>query len=310
VIIKYSYKKFAKIFYGRLLFIASMYKQINIKSMKKALLVFSLAVSISACSHKAFEESSPQDKTMGASAPVGGAELKKDSNSDILSINSPKLIKQAEIRMEVLDLKLQTESIKQVANAYKGYISSMNFTNNYATSENTLIIKIPSDNFDKVIDEISKQAKYIESKNIAIQDVSEEYVDVEARIKTKLEVEQRYLDILRTKSKTVKDVLDAEEQLRIIREEIEAKQARLNLLKNQVAYSTLHLTLYQRIEVSNAPEANEASFLYKLKNAFQGGWDVIVWLFLAILYIWPIWIILFISVYFFRKRRAFKKKTS
>jgi hypothetical protein len=278
--------------------------------MKKALLIFGLALSISACSNKAFEDSVPQGKTVSTNANAEAAALKEESKSDILSIDNPKLIKQAEIRMEVEDLKLQTETIKQIANTYKGYISSMNFTNNYATSENTLIIKIPSESFDKVIDEMSKHAKYIESKNIAIQDVSEEYVDVEARIKTKLEVEQRYLDILRTKSKTVKDVLDAEEQLRIIREEIEAKQARLIVLKNQVAYSTLNLTLYQRIEVSNAPEANEASFLYKLKNAFQGGWDVIVWLFLAILYVWPIWIILFISIYFFRKRRAFKKKTS
>jgi hypothetical protein len=278
--------------------------------MKKILLIFGLALSISSCSNKAFEDSVPQGKTVSTNANAEAAALKEESKSDILSIDNPKLIKQAEIRMEVEDLKLQTETIKQIANTYKGYISSMNFTNNYATSENTLIIKIPSENFDKVIDEMSKHAKYIESKTIAIQDVSEEYVDVEARIKTKLEVEQRYLDILRTKSKTVKDVLDAEEQLRIIREEIEAKQARLNVLKNQVAYSTLNLTLYQRIEVSNAPEANEASFLYKLKNAFQGGWDVIVWLFLAILYVWPIWIILFISIYFFRKRRAFKKKTS
>jgi hypothetical protein len=278
--------------------------------MKKVLLIFSLALFISACGHNAMEDSSPLGKAISKNANSEAAVSKEESKSDILSIDNPKLIKQAEIRMEVEDLKIQTETIKQIANTYKGYISSMNFTNNYATSENTLIIKIPSESFDKVIDEMSKHAKYIESKNIAIQDVSEEYVDVEARIKTKLEVEQRYLDILRTKSKTVKDVLDAEEQLRIIREEIEAKQARLNVLKNQVAYSTLNLTLYQRIEVSNAPEANEASFLYKLKNAFQGGWDVIVWLFLAILYVWPIWIILFISIYFFRKRRAFKKKTS
>jgi Domain of unknown function (DUF4349) len=278
--------------------------------MKKALLIFCLALSFASCSNKAFEDSAPQGKSISANANAEAAALKEESKSDILSIDNPKLIKQAEIRMEVADLKLQTETIKQIANTYKGYISSMNFTNNYASSENTLIIKIPSESFDKVIDEMGKQAKYIESKNIAIQDVSEEYVDVEARIKTKLEVEQRYLDILRTKSKTVKDVLDAEEQLRIIREEIEAKQARLNMLKNQVAYSTLNLTLYQRIEVSNAPEANEASFLYKLKNAFQGGWDVIVWLFLAILYIWPIWIILFVSIYFFRKRRALKKKSS
>jgi Domain of unknown function (DUF4349) len=278
--------------------------------MKKILLILGLALSISSCSNKALEDSMPQSKAVGANSEMAEAAKKTDDKSDILSIDNPKLIKQAEIRMEVADLKLQTEIIKQIASNYKGYISSMNFTNNYATSENTLIIKIPSESFDKVIDEMSKHAKYIESKNIAIQDVSEEYVDVEARIKTKLEVEQRYLDILRTKSKTVKEVLDAEEQLRIIREEIEAKQARLNVLKNQVAYSTLNLTLYQRIEVSNAPEANEASFLNKLKNAFQGGWDVIVWLFLAVLYVWPIWIILFISIYFFRKRRAFKKKTS
>jgi Domain of unknown function (DUF4349) len=280
--------------------------------MKKTFLIFSLALAISACSHKAYEDSVAQGKISSTNNNANASEavLKEEDKSDILSIDNPKLIKQAEIRMEVEDLKLQTKSIKQIASAYKGYISSMNFTNNYASAENTLIIKIPSESFDKVIDEMSTYGKYIESKNISIQDVSEEYVDVESRIKTKLEVEQRYLDILRTKSKTVKDVLDAEEQLRIIREEIEAKQARLNVLKNQVAYSTLNLTLYQRIEVSNAPEANEASFLNKLKNALKGGWEFIEWAFLALLYVWPLWIILFVSIYFLKKRRVFKKKTN
>jgi hypothetical protein len=232
------------------------------------------------------------------------------TNNDILSIDNPKLIKQAEMRMEVESLKEKTDAIKLIISNYKGYISSMNFSNTYSTSENSLIIKIPSNQFDLTIDAISKQAKYLESKTIRIDDVSEEYIDVEARIKTKLEVEQRYLDILRNKAKTVKDVLEAEEQLRLIREEIEAKQARLNVLKNQVAYSTLTLSVYEKIDVKNAPEPNELSFFKKTGNALKGGWEFIEVLFLGALYIWPIWILLFIGIYFYRKRSRARKKIS
>ena len=73
----------------------------------------------------------------------------------------------------------------------------------------------------------------MQRKNVSVQDVTEEYLDIEARLKTKKEVEARYIEILKSKTKTVEDVLKAEEQIRIIREEIEAREGRLNYLKNQ-----------------------------------------------------------------------------
>ncbi len=278
--------------------------------MKKILLIPSLFILISCGPSAAEKNEAPSVATTSKEASLAQleADASKTASNDILSIDNPKLIKQAEMRMEVENLKEKTDAIKAIISSYKGYISSMNFNNTYSTSENSLIIKIPSDQFDLAIDGISKQAAYLESKTIRIDDVSEEYVDVEARIKTKLEVEQRYLDILRNKAKTVKDVLEAEEQLRLIREEIEAKQARLNVLKNQVAFSTLTLSVYEKIDVRNAPEPNELSFFKKIANALKGGWEFIEILFLGVLYIWPLWIILFIGIYFFRKRRMAKKK--
>src|SRR5690606_18336536 len=77
------------------------------------------------------------------------------------------------------------------------------------------------------------------------QDVTEEYYDLETRLKTKKEVEARYIEILKSKAKTVEEILIAEDKIRYLREEIEAVEGRLRLLKNKVGLSTIQIEIYQ-----------------------------------------------------------------
>ncbi|MBQ0740603.1 DUF4349 domain-containing protein, partial [Aquimarina celericrescens] len=89
-------------------------------------------------------------------------------------------------------------------------------------------------NFDIVLDSICKTAEFVDFKNISTIDVTEEYVDITSRLKTKVEVKQRYETILRTKAKTVEDILMAEEKLSKLQEEIESAQGRLKYLGSKV----------------------------------------------------------------------------
>ena len=130
--------------------------------------------------------------------------------------------------------------------------------------------------------------------------MTEEYVDITTRLKTKKEVRDRYVDILRSKAKTVKEVLMAEEQIRHVQEEIEAKEGRLRYLRDRVNMSTINLEIYQEIEYQPEPNVYVKSFWAKLKDGFSYGWNLLQGIVLSIVSIWPL-VILFGLFWWCRK---------
>jgi hypothetical protein len=167
-------------------------------------------------------------------------------------------------------------------------------------------LKVPQQSFDVLMDSIRHVVEFVEFETITTQDVTEEYLDIEARLKTKLEVKARYEAVLRKQAKTVEDILKTEEKLRIIQEEIESAQGRLKYLTNKVAYSTIQIDLYQEVEYKEEPVSYKKTFWDKTMESLSFGWDMIQGLVLAILHIWPL-TILGILLFVWFKRRRLKK---
>ena len=149
-----------------------------------------------------------------------------------------------------------------------------------------ITVRIPTENFQKFIDGISEGVEYFDRKDISRQDVSEEFVDLEARQKAKRVLEDRYLELLK-KANKVEEMLQIERELSNIREEIEAKQGRLQYLQNQVSMSTVHIEFYK----TTAETGITQSYGQKMKNALQGGWNGISVFFLGVLYLWPLFLV-------------------
>ena len=129
----------------------------------------------------------------------------------------------------------------------------------------------------------------------------EEFVDLQARLKAKRTLEDRYLELLK-KANNVKEMLEIERELSNIREEIEAKQGRLQYLENKVSMSTVNIEFYK----TTAETGITQSYGQKMKNALQGGWNGISVFFLGILYLWPLFLVAIIVVIILRiflKRR-------
>ncbi|MDO5978077.1 DUF4349 domain-containing protein [Flavivirga spongiicola] len=217
-----------------------------------------------------------------------------------------KIIKSAKARYKVANVKMTTHKIRQLAGKYEAYISDLRFENNLHSIENRFTIKVPKQYFDVLMDSIKNIVEFVEYENVTTKDVSEEYVDLETRLKTKLEVKQRYETILRKKAKTVEDILATEEKLRIIQEEIESAQGRLKFLTNKVAYSTIQIDLYETVAYKEAPESYSKTFLSKTKEGFSFGWNIIKSIVLGIIYLWPI-AVLSIFIFFFVRKRLRKK---
>jgi hypothetical protein len=214
----------------------------------------------------------------------------------------PKLIRTAE------DLEKSSEIIDQLVKQHGSYVSTANMSSTNTEANNTISVRVPNNEFDGLLKDVCKQSIYMQRKNVSVQDVTEEYVDIEARLKTKKEVEARYIEILKSKTKTVEDVLKAEEQIRIIREEIEAREGRLNYLKNQVNYSTITVQVYQQIEYRENPQELTDSFGNKATSGFGEGWNVIKNLVIGLITIWPLLIVGLIIYFVVRKQLRNNKK--
>jgi len=217
-----------------------------------------------------------------------------------------KIIKSATVKYKVKNVKTATNKITKIVEELNGYISDLRYQDNLYQKENRFTIKIPKDNFNAIMDSIVKFAEFVEFENITTKDVTEEYIDLQTRLNTKLEVKKRYESILRKRAKTVEDILATEEKLRIIQEEIEASQGRLNYLTNKVSLSTVEVELYETVTYKEEPVSYSKTFISKMKNGFSFGWELIENLFIGIIYIWPL-ILMGILVFLFFKRRRKKK---
>lgn len=213
-----------------------------------------------------------------------------------------KIIKSASARYKVKDVKEATQKIKIIAQQYGAYISDLRFQNDLYKKENRFTIKVPQLYFDKIMDSVYTVVDFIEYENITTKDVTEEYIDLETRLKTKLEVKQRYEDILRKNAKTVEDILKAEDRLRIIQEEIEAAQGRLKYLTNKVSFSTIQIDLYENVDYQEEPESYTKTFWDKSKEGFSNGWSIIEVFVVFVITIWPIIIIGIITFILVKKR--------
>lgn len=243
--------------------------------------------------------------SVSASVSYSATAQKKEPEPQI----SKKIIKTANLRIQVEDLKSSADKITGLIDQHKAYASRLNETKHSYNKEVDMTIRVPIANFDSLVSQILQLAQYVHRKEIRANDVTEEFVDVMSRLKTKKEVEKRYLDILK-QAKTIEEILQVEAQLASIREEIEAKEGRLKFLSDQVNFSTISLEVYQEVEYEAAPVL-EAGFFDKTGKAIVSGWKGLLGFIIGIFYVWPLLVIgtgVFFIVRRYFKRRKLKDK--
>ncbi|MDG1529126.1 MAG: DUF4349 domain-containing protein [Polaribacter sp.] len=268
--------------------------------MKKIILFLSIILLIVSCGNSN-EKMNFGDAKMVESMQFDAATSRKSKTTNQQlkkpQVNSQrKLIKTGNITFETKDIDVTRRIIIDLVNQNNGYVASDNQYKSDDRVSVTISIRIPADKFDSILDEIAKGVEKFDSKNIRISDVTEQFLDIEARLKTKKTLELKYLEILK-RARTVREILDVERELGKLRSDIESTEGRLKYLQNQVSFSTLNITFYKQNSTS------EASFIGKVSKAFKTGFENIKDFFLYMINIWPFIIILFLVFFYLRKRR-------
>lgn len=217
-------------------------------------------------------------------------------------VQEQKIIKTARLAFETKDVETNHKRILQLASQYNGLIQSDASHKDYNRNYKNLVVRIPTENFQQFLNGISEGVAYFDQRNISQQDVSEEFIDLEARLRAKRELESRYLELLK-KANNVKEMLEIEQELSNIREEIESKQGRLQFLQNQVSMSTVYIEFYKITAETGVTQ----SYGQKMKNALQGGWNGISVIFIGILYLWPLFVVTLILIFVIRILLARRK---
>lgn len=221
----------------------------------------------------------------------------KEQNLPPAEIVERKLIRNGTLEFQTEEVKKTKEEIQMICKELDAYISSESENNYGERLQYNQVIRVPSNKFDELILRIEPLAKKIENKNISTEDVTEEFIDVEARLKTKKELEARYREIL-AQAKTVEDIISIESQIANVRAEIESMEGRLKYLKNQVSFSTLNVTYYETL-------GTDFGFASKFVDSFKSGWDNLLSFIVLLITLWPFVIAVSLAgIWWWRKRKG------
>jgi hypothetical protein len=135
----------------------------------------------------------------------------------------------------------------------------------------TYTIKVPAARFDAFVEEVKAIGSYT-NEAMNIEDVTFQYVDLDARLANQKKVEERLLGHLQSSAKELKDIVEVERELARVREQIETLTAQFKVLKDRVAFSTLTLTI--SVQPDFVPPV-ERSFFQQLGDKFIDSLDAL-----------------------------------
>jgi hypothetical protein len=220
-----------------------------------------------------------------------------------------KIIKTASVNIEVEDYNKYYASIREKVKGMGGYIAQEEQSQSDYKIENSMLIKVPVDQFDNAVAVLSGNVKKINERKISSEDVTAEVVDTKSRIEAKKQVRQRYMDLL-GQARNMEEILNVQSEINGIQEEIESATGRIEYLGHSSSFSTISLTYYQVLNVLAKEEQKQQdpSFGEKVKNALGTGWEIVSSLFIGILTLWPLILASFFAWLLYKRLRVQKPK--
>lgn len=156
-----------------------------------------------------------------------------------------KLIRTAQLTVEVSRYERAAEEVGRVAESFGGYLAEAQATRGQQDRQaGTLTIRVPADRFASVLAALKGLGK-VKAENVSTQDVTKAYADLETRLKVKRETADRLRELLGARTAKLSEVLEAERELARVTEEIEQMEGERRFYDAQVALSTITLSLHE-----------------------------------------------------------------
>lgn len=185
-----------------------------------------------------------------------------------------KIIRNANLTLEVASPSEVQPKIVSIAESHQGFVVTSEATQRAADDKTkpeitvNLIVRVPASQFNQVMEGIRAVGTRRLQEKVTGQDVTEEFMDLDARIKNQKALELQFIEIMKRAGK-VDDALSVQRELADVRTEIEKLEGRRRFLENQASLSTINVTLQPPTQIVNA-----TGFWYSVRTAFSDGVDV------------------------------------
>ncbi|ESU32831.1 hypothetical protein G3A_09300 [Bacillus sp. 17376] len=186
------------------------------------------------------------------------------------------VIYNAEMDIRVDNFEKARNALEQKAKAYNGYIVQSN-SNRFDGEQQsgTMTFRIPQEHFNAFLNDAEGLSIQVNNRHVSGQDVTEEYVDLESRMKSKKAVEARLLDFMKQAQKT-EDLLKISSDLADVQEQIEQIAGRKKFLENQTALSTVTITLQENEVPVSKIDNDSLNTWQKIKKQFADNINILL----------------------------------
>ena len=233
---------------------------------------------------------------------VGGAGSEQ-ALADVVHADAPKVIRKADLAMQVANCSETQKKIEALAAAEAGFLESSTLQENSAE----IHLRVPSTRFDAVRDKLRGMAIRVTQDSVSAADVSKQYIDREARLRNLRAQEQQFLAIMK-QAHTVADVLAVTKELSQVRGEIERADAEFRNLQGQIDMSQISVRLTSEASgtVHWAPGSSVRSAFNDLLQSLASFGDFLIWLIvnLPVLALWIVTAFLLAAASWYVLRRA------
>lgn len=186
-----------------------------------------------------------------------------------------KIIRNASLTMEVKSTSDMQHKVTSIAESHGGFVVTSEAKQREdadpekRTLDIKLVVRVPSERFGSALDQIRGLANTLREENVTGQDVTEEFIDLEARIRTQKALELQFLEIMK-QARKVEDALEVQRQIADVRTDIEKLEGRKRFLENRASLSTIVVSLEGPRQII----VNTTSFGRSVRESLAEGVDL------------------------------------
>lgn len=242
------------------------------------------------CSGVPLESSPSADEMLPAPTADSVALTETEAEQDLspapeASQRRPQLIKNASLQLLLTDVDEAISAISDILRESQGDLIQLSDQANQSNEPRQVWIelRVPQGNLETVLEQLQALGT-VEQQSITAEDVSTQLVDLQARVRNLRNSEEALLEIM-DRSGSVADVLEVARELSNVRETIERTDAQLTNLQNQVAYSTITLTLVSNVQLTPPTSpigetlgATWATAIASMRSLSVGMLQLVLWL--------------------------------
>ena len=235
-----------------------------------------------------------------------------DSQSMAEAMNR-KIIRSAELTLEVTAPQEVQRKISSIAESQGGFVVTSESKQRQIAEgakpeiEISLVIRVPAAQFGAAMDQVRSAGNRVVQEKITGEDVTEEFIDLEARIKTQKALEDQFLEIMKRANK-VEDALEVERQIAEVRTEIEKLEGRKRFLENRASLSTITVTLQTPTTIAVNTSGFGRDIREAVADSVQIAIAIVLFLIRFVIVMIPIFLLLILPAwllarYFLRRAR-------